>query len=151
MSSLVIRKAERKDIPAIALLFDQYRVFYKQASDIPAALTFLYERFDNNESCLILAELGGTVIGFTQLYPIFSSVGMKRAWLLNDLFVTENARGAGAADALLQAAKEKGIATASRWLLLQTATDNYRAQKVYERNGWNRDENYYSYYLPLSD
>jgi GNAT superfamily N-acetyltransferase len=85
------------------------------------------------------------MIGFTQLYPIFSSVGMKRAWLLNDLFVTEDARGSGAADALLKAAQDMGAETSSRWLMLQTATDNHRAQKVYERNGWERDEEYYVY------
>ena len=74
---------------------------------------------------------------------------MKRAWILNDLFVTEEARGSGAADALLKAAQEMGAETGSRWMMLQTATDNSRAQKVYERNGWERDEEYYSYYFRI--
>jgi GNAT superfamily N-acetyltransferase len=75
---------------------------------------------------------------------------MKRAWLLNDLFVSEESRGSGAADALLKAAQDMGAETSSRWLMLQTATLNHRAQRVYERNGWKRDGEYYSYYYRIS-
>lgn len=102
-----------------------------------------------NDSKVFVAFLDGKMIGFTQLYPVFSSVGMKRAWILNDLFVSEEARGSGAADALLKAAQGLGTETSSRWLMLQTATSNHRAQKVYERNGWVRDEDYFSYYFRL--
>jgi GNAT superfamily N-acetyltransferase len=64
---------------------------------------------------------------------------MKRTWLLNDLYVNERSRGIGAATALLNAAKEFGKATNSKWLLLQTAADNFTAQRVYEKNGWIRE------------
>ena len=105
---------------------------------------------EQNESKIFVAFLDGKMIGFTQLYPVFSSVGMKRAWILNDLFVAEEARGSGAADALLKAAQEMGAETSSRWLMLQTAITNHRAQKVYERNGWEKDEEYFSYYYRFS-
>jgi GNAT superfamily N-acetyltransferase len=142
---MIIRKAIPKDIGLLSGLFDQYRVFYQQVSDIPGAKQFLTERVQQNDSAIFVAFRDGKMIGFTQLYPIFSSVGMKRAWILNDLFVSEEARGSGAADALLKAAQDMGAQTSSRWLMLQTATDNHRAQKVYERNGWERDVEYYSY------
>jgi GNAT superfamily N-acetyltransferase len=61
---------------------------------------------------------------------------MMRTWLLNDLYINERSRGMGAASALLNAAKEFGAETNSKWLLLQTAADNYTAHKVYEKNGW---------------
>jgi GNAT superfamily N-acetyltransferase len=92
-------------------LFDQYRVFYNQPSDIPAAKKFITERIQQNDSTIFVAFRDGKMIGFTQLYPIFSSVGMKRAWLLNDLFVAEEARGSGAADELLKAAQQMGADT----------------------------------------
>ncbi len=142
---MIIRKAIPKDIGLLSVLFDQYRIFYNQSPDIAGARAFLTERIQQNDSTIFVAFRDGKMIGFTQLYPVFSSVGMKRAWLLNDLFVTEDARGSGAADALLKAAQDMGADTSSRWLMLQTSKDNHRAQKVYERNGWERDEDYFVY------
>jgi GNAT superfamily N-acetyltransferase len=149
--SIHVRNATDEDVQSIAVLFDQYRVFYKQSSDLSAATKFIQERITNHESVIFIAEENDTLIGFTQLYPIFSSVGMKRAWLLNDLFVIPTARGKGVADALLQAAQQWGKATQSRWLMLQTARDNFPAQKVYERNGWKRDEAFYVYNFMLDE
>ncbi|MCW3087726.1 MAG: family N-acetyltransferase [Sediminibacterium sp.] len=146
---MTTRKATPEDIDAIAVLFDQYRVFYKQSSDLPGAKQFLTDRLQQDQSVIFVVLLDGKIVGFTQLYPVFSSVGMKRAWLLNDLFVSEESRGSGAADALLKAAQDMGTETSSRWLMLQTATLNHRAQRVYERNGWKRDGEYYSYYYKI--
>jgi len=142
---MITRKATIQDIEAVSLLFDQYRIFYKQPSDIPAAKQFLINRILRNESVIFVALLDNKIVGFTQLYPVFSSVGMKRCWILNDLFVSEEARGSGAADALLKAAQQMGSETDSRWLVLQTAVTNFRAQKVYERNGWKKDKDFFSY------
>ena len=142
---MIIRKAIPSDLGLLSGLFDQYRIFYQQPSDIAGAKQFLTERMQQKDSKIFVAFLDGKMIGFAQLYPVFSSVGMKLAWILNDLFVVEEARGSGAADALLKAAQEMGADTGSRWLMLQTATTNHRAQKVYERNGWVKDEEYLVY------
>lgn len=141
-----IRKAQLEDVDVLAGLFDQYRIFYQQPSDKQAAKQFLSERIRQNESVIFLAFLEGKMVGFTQLYPVFSSVSMKRAWVLNDLYVVPETRGSGAADALLNAAQELGAATASAWLVLQTAHHNHRAQRVYERNHWEKDEAFFTYY-----
>jgi len=146
---MTTRKATIEDIELLSGLFNQYRVFYKQEPDMAGAKQFLTERIQQNESVIFVVELDKKIVGFTQLFPVFSSVGMKRAWVLNDLFVDESSRGSGAADALLKAAQELGAHTSSRWLVLQTATTNHRAQKVYERNGWKKDTEYYSYYYYL--
>jgi GNAT superfamily N-acetyltransferase len=146
---MIIRKAISSDLGLLTGLFDQYRIFYNQASDIPSARKFLSERMEQNDSVIFVAFRDGKMIGFTQLYPVFSSVGMKRAWLLNDLYVAEEARGSGAADELLKAARQMGADTSSRYLMLQTGKDNLRAQKVYERNGWGKDEDYFVYNLRL--
>ncbi len=142
---MIIRKATIKDIDAVAFLFDKYRVFYKQTSDIPAAKQFLTDRMHRNESVIFVVLLDNRIVGFTQVYPVFSSVAMKRCWILNDLFVAEEARGSGAADALLDTVRQLGSETDSSWLVLQTAATNYRAQKVYERNGWKKEEDFFSY------
>ncbi|HEX3024937.1 MAG TPA: GNAT family N-acetyltransferase [Chitinophagaceae bacterium] len=147
--NITIRKASIDDVKKIAILFDGYRMFYKQSSDIVEAKKFISDRINKNESVIFLAEENNTALGFTQLYPIFSSVGMKRTWLLNDLFVASDARGKGIADALLQTAQQFGAETNSRWLMLQTAVDNYAAQKVYERNGWKKEQQFFTYNFAL--
>ena len=132
----MIRRAKKKDIEDLSILFDKYRLFYKQRSDVEKARSFLKKRMKRKESVIFVAEERDELIGFTQLFPIFSSVSMKRTWLLNDLYVNEKSRGIGAATKLLDAAKEFGAETNSKWLLLQTAAENFTAQKVYEKNGW---------------
>ena len=133
---MIIRRAKKKDIDDLSILFDKYRIFYKQNSDISNARSFLKKRMKRKESVIFVAEERYELIGFTQLFPIFSSVSMKRTWLLNDLYVNERSRGMGIATKLLDAAKAFGAQTNAKWLLLQTAADNFTAQKVYEKNGW---------------
>lgn len=145
---LQIKRAALEDAAVIAPLFDAYRIFYKQASDTSAAEKFLTDRIRLDESVVYFAELDGHAVGFCQLYPVFSSVSLKRAWLLNDLFVDEQARGKGVAAALLQAAKAFGWNTSAKWLLLQTGAANKTAQSVYEKNGWQKVTDYF-YEMPL--
>jgi GNAT superfamily N-acetyltransferase len=136
---MIVRSAKKKDLEQLSVLFDKYRIFYKQPPDVATAKLFLKKRLKRKESVIFVAEERKELVGFIQLFPIFSSVSMKRTWLLNDLYVNERSRGIGAATALLNAAKEFGKATNSKWLLLQTAADNFTAQRVYEKNGWIRE------------
>jgi GNAT superfamily N-acetyltransferase len=145
---LEIKKASTEDIARVAFLFDAYRVFYKQPSDLQKAFDFLEQRMAKEESVIFLAILKNETVGFVQLYPIFSSVSLKRAWLLNDLFVAESARNQGVGEALLQEAKQFGKETDSAFIILQTADDNYKAQSVYEKNGWIKTQDFF-YEYPL--
>lgn len=146
---LQIKRAFEDNIAAIAPLFDAYRVFYKKETDLDAATKFLTDRIQKDESVIYMAEIDGEAVGFCQLYPIFSSASLKRTWLLNDLFVTEKARGKGVATSLLQTAKAFGYDTNAKWLLLQTAADNTTAQSVYEKNGWLRINDFVFYEMTL--
>ena len=145
---LEIKKAGKEDVATVALLFDAYRVFYKQASSLEAAFDFLNQRISKNESVIFIASIDGAAAGFVQLYPIFSSVSLQPAWLLNDLYVAEKARRQGVAEALLEQAKDFGKQNNAGWLMLQTAEDNYKAQSVYEKNGWIKEKDFF-YVFPL--
>ena len=140
---MIVRRAKKKDIEQLSVLFDKYRIFYKRQPDMENAKAFLKKRMKRKESVIFVAEERKELIGFTQLFPIFSSTNMMRTWLLNDLYVNERARGKGAATALLNAAKEFGKETNSKWLLLQTAADNFTAQNVYEKNGWIKETDFF--------
>ncbi|MDC7997821.1 GNAT family N-acetyltransferase [Gilvibacter sediminis] len=134
-----IQRATREHLEALTPLFNAYRVFYKQKSDTTAAQTFLNERFEKQDSVIFLAkDEAGNAVGFTQLYPSFSSVAMKRVYILNDLFVTPEARGKQAGTALLEQAKSFAKEHSARGLVLETDADN-PAQKLYEKNGWTHD------------
>ena len=86
-------------------------------------------------------------LGFTQLYPAFSSVRMRRSWVLNDLFVAPDARGKGVARALMDRARQFAADNGIASLSLATAIDNHPAQALYESLGWVRDEKFYHYDL----
>jgi len=146
---IIVRKATKEDIRALTVLFDLYRVYYHQPSDIAAAEKFLLQRMEKEESVVFVAEQDQKLVGFTQLYPIFSSVSLQRTWLLNDLYVHASVRKQGVAAQLLEAARVHGVATNSKWLLLQTQNDNFSAQSVYEKNGWKKMTDYF-YELPLT-
>lgn len=135
---IVTRKASLADLEDLVPLFDAYRQFYKQAPDAAGARQFLAERLEKEESVVFMAFEEDRAVGFTQLYPIFSSVGMGRSWLLNDLYVDAGARKKGVGLQLLEAAKQWGRETGARWLMLETAVDNYAAQALYEKNGWRK-------------
>lgn len=133
----------------VAVLFDAYRMYYDQAPDFKGALDFITQRIAQKDSVIFVALLDAEIIGFTQLYPIFTSLGMKRGWLLNDLYVLEEHRGMGAGKALLDKAAAYGKSTNAAWLMLQTYIANTGAQKLYEKEGFKKDTNSYYYYKAL--
>lgn len=130
------RKATLQDIGHLSELFDQYRIFYHKDSDIPNAEKFLTERIENRDSEIFVTEHAGKLVGFVQLYPLFSSTRMKRYWLLNDLFVNESYRGKGFSKALIDKAKEMAISTGACGILLETGKSNDIGNKLYPSCGF---------------
>lgn len=148
--SFPVRQATILDLDTLAPLFDGYRQFYGQPADLARAREFLAERFRHQESLILLAQdASGAGLGFTQLYPLFSSVRTVRTWLLNDLFVIPGARRQGVAAALLDAAEGHARALGAASLSLSTALDNAAAQALYESRGWQRDRQFCEYSLVL--
>ena len=130
-------------------LFDAYRQFYKQRSDMAGARKFLRKRLAREESVVFLAMDGKEAVGFVQLYPSFDSVAMRNLWILYDLFVAPTARRRGVAKLLMERARRYAAETKAKRLILETAVDNVTAQKLYERLGWKRDTAFHRYYLDV--
>ncbi|WP_298738570.1 GNAT family N-acetyltransferase [uncultured Chitinophaga sp.] len=146
---MTVKEATLADAAAVAGLFDAYRIYYEQSSDPAGAEAFIADRLRNRESVIYLAQDQGRPIGFTQLYPFFTSVGMKRAWVLNDLYVSEEYRNRGVGRALIAAAQDFARSTSAKWIMLQTYTSNVNAQALYEKLGFEKDTGSYYYYLSL--
>lgn len=150
MPDIQVRLATLEDLAELTSLFDAYRVFYEQESDLELAREFIHERLHNNESHLLIARSSsGEAIGFAQLYPSFSSVRAGRILILNDLFVSETARQRGVGRALLNACETFGLQQGVLSLKLETHRTNTVAQALYVEQGWEEDREYCTYYLPL--
>ncbi len=145
----VIRRAERHDLDTLAVLFDAYRQFYAQAPDVAGARRFLDARLANGESVIFIAMLDGEGAGFTQLYPLFTSVGMRRLWLLNDLFVASGARRSGVASGLMAAAHAHAMDTGAAGVMLETQKTNHAARALYRKLGYKDNDATDFLFLPL--
>jgi GNAT superfamily N-acetyltransferase len=143
-----IRIVNKNDIGQIALLFDAYRIFYGKKSDFEAAKMFLLERIENKESIIFVAESAeNKLVGFVQLYPLFSSTRMKKLLLLNDLYVNEDYRGKGVSVQLINACKAFCRTTNVCGLMLETAKSNVVGNKLYPKTNFvlDNEHNYYSW------
>ncbi|WP_419165616.1 N-acetyltransferase family protein [Candidatus Palauibacter sp.] len=137
---MIVREAVLEDVGRLAPLFDGYRQFYRQPSDPEGARRFLAERLGAGESRVFVAETPeGRAVGFVQLFPSFSSVSMKRLWILNDLFVVPEARKTGVGRALMERARQLAVETGAKGLILETESHNAPAKTLYEDLGWELD------------
>ncbi len=143
----VVKQVSLSELPLLTELFDQYRQFYKQPSQPLDCAEFLKQRMTLKESFLFIATQNSNAVGFIQLYPSFSSIGLRRLLILNDLYVATNFRKTGVARLLIETctnwAKEKDY----RGLTLKTAKDNFEAQNLYRKLGWIKDEKFDSYQI----
>ena len=147
MSAVAIRRAGPADVDAATRLFTAYLRFYEKATPEAQARVFVGERLARQDSVFYLAEADGLALGFTQLYPAFASLSLAPSWILNDLYVDPQVRGRGVGEALMEAARQLALSDGSAELMLQTARSNATAQRLYERLGWLRDDEFLVYTL----
>lgn len=143
---VTIRSLQAPDLGGVARLFDQYRQFYGQTPDLPLAERFMIERFEREESVVLVAATPTHgLVGFCQMYPGFCSVEAAPICTLYDLFVMPEARRSGAGRGLLLAAEARAAACGQVRMDLTTARSNVKAQSLYESLGWVRDEVFFAY------
>lgn len=136
MNVLSIGQILVDDAELVIGLFDKYRVFYNQPSDIELARRFIKKRLANWESVIFVALADGKPAGFVQLYPKYSSMRAEKNWILNDLYVDEPYRRLGIATKLIQAAMDFAKTENARFVQLETQIINYNAQHLYESVGF---------------
>lgn len=146
MTKISVREAGLSDLAQLSGLFDQYRQFQGRPGDLAAARAFLQSRLANRESFVFIAENEGQAVGFAQLFPSFSSVSLKRVFILNDLFVSESARRTGVASQLLCALEAYAWSKDAARVTLNVARQNPTAQALYEARGWKQDAVFFMYH-----
>lgn len=145
---MTIRQATITDLDQLSILFAQYRVFYEQSFEPDKAKQFLEERLSREESIIFIAIENDHAVGFTQVYPSFTSVGMAKIWILNDLFVSNAHRKKGFAQALITQVMSYSKETGRKKVVLSTAYDNINAQQLYEKLGFRRSD-FYTYEITV--
>jgi len=145
-----ILRANINHLDEFVSLFEQYRAFYKADEDYEAAYSFIKARLTEDDSVIFIAlDFNKKGMGFVQLYPAFSSVGMKKLWLLNDLFVDNKYRKLGLAKQLMEMAKHHAVKSQSQGLKLATQVENLAAKSLYEKLGYKKITAFDHYVLKL--
>ncbi len=143
-----IRDAEITDLEQLAQLFDAYRVFYRKPTAIIEAREFLSARLQDNDSKIYVCEdENNQLVGFVQLYPLFSSTRMKKLWLLNDLFVSSTGRGKGISKKLIERSKKLVRESLACGMFLETERTNVIGNNLYPETGFvlNEGSNFYEW------
>ena len=147
-----IIKATLEHLDLLAPLFVKYREYYGQLPYPDSSRSFLEKRLERDESIIYLAlpdDDDNKLMGFCQLYPSFSSLSLKRVWILNDIYVAEDSRRMLVADNLMREAKKLAEDTNAVRLRASTSSDNEVAMKTYESMGFKADTEFKSYILPI--
>ena len=150
MDNITIRQAGKNDIDALSEIIERYRGFQGGVQqDIQEIKAFLLERIEKDESVILIAvnETKHFIVGFVQLYPVFSTVSLQRQWLLNDFYVDEAKRNSGLGSALMEAVKRHFHGKAKGFILVAEKT-NAGAKRFYIKHGWKTDHfDFFWYYF----
>lgn len=131
---ITVRAVGAEDRAAWDLLYAGYAAFYKvdQTPEMRDTVWgWLMDAGHSSEG--LVADLDGVLVGIAHFRPFARPLSASTGGFLDDLFVGPDARGSGAAEALIAALKDLGHArgwTVIRWI---TAEDNYRARGLYDR------------------
>jgi GNAT superfamily N-acetyltransferase len=132
-----------RDVPELLPLMRAYCDFYRvdpsdeALLDMSRALLADPER----EGLQLIGRDGqDRAVGFATIFWSWSTLSAARIGVMNDLYVAPSARGSGLAEALIEACRERCVERGARVLCWQTAKDNFRAQRLYERMGGRREE-----------
>ena len=143
MEGSTISLVDETDLADLLPLMRGYCDFYEVSPPDEALLDMsraLIADAERDGIQLIARDDRGAAVGFATIFWCWSTLQAARIGIMNDLFVTEAARGSGLAEALIEACRDRCRAHGARTLEWQTAPDNQRAQAVYDRVGGRRSQ-----------
>jgi ribosomal protein S18 acetylase RimI-like enzyme len=140
--NIQVKKIDKTEYKLVVEMFNKYRIFYKRPSDLHLAENYLKERLENNQAHIFIAcsEDLNLLFGFTLLYPKFSSVSAKQNWHIGDLYIEPEFRKQGIGNMLLKQAINFATEQDAVFISLNTAIDNFTAQSVYDKFGFEKCE-----------
>ena len=145
--NFIIKEATVEDSEKIGEVFDLYRQFYKKNPDKIISIEYIKQRLTNKESTIFFVEEDNVCIGIVQLYVTFDSLELSKKIILYDLFVRSEYRKKGIGAMLMDASKDFAENNGITGIELSPAISNGTAQRLYESLGYERDNEFYNYYL----
>lgn len=139
----------RREIEALAEIFDQYRAHYGEGSDTSGSVRWLYENLNTNRIRVFVAEDNGRFVGFAITIDVPASLRLAHFWQIRDLFVLPTHRRHGVGRTLLTSVRAAAIASGALRLALQTEDDNDAALGLYADNDYTLVKGYSSLMLPF--
>jgi GNAT superfamily N-acetyltransferase len=142
VTEVTIARVGADDLADLLPLLRAYCDFYRVApsdEDLVALCRALIADPAREGLQLIARDQDAGAVGFATIYWTWSTTQAGRLGVMNDLFVAEGSRGAGVAEALIDACRKECARRGVRRLAWQTAPENRRAQAVYERIGATRE------------
>ena len=148
---IVIKAATLEHLDELAPLFDDYRTFHKQPSDLEGGKAFLSNRIKAEEADIFIAYTleNNVAVGYTYLYKIYSNHSMKAVVILNDLYIHESYRGKGIGQVLIQKAVDHAKELGANALRLSAVSDNEAAKRLYEYLGFVKESGFDHFDLKL--
>jgi len=137
-----ITRVGKGDLPELLPLLRGYCDFYEvsPSDDELLGLSRALIADPERDGVQLLARTGGEAVGFATIYWSWATTIAARIGVMNDLFVAPAARGSGAAAQLIEACVAECRRHGAAELTWQTAPDNERAQRLYDRVGATRSQ-----------
>jgi GNAT superfamily N-acetyltransferase len=148
---VTIERVDERELPELLPLMRAYCDFYDVSPSDEQLLALsraLIADPEHEGVQLIARDDDGAAVGFATIFWSWATTSAERIGVMNDLFVAPEARGSGAAEALIEACRAECARHGAGRLTWQTAGDNIPAQKVYERVGARREQ-WVDYWLPV--
>ena len=145
-----VDRVSEQDLAKLLPLVRAYCDFYEATpsdDDLMALSRALMADPEREGLQLIARDDDGNPVGFATIYWSWATTVARRIGVMNDLFVATEARGSGAAEALIEGCREECRRRGAGRLTWQTAPDNERAQRVYDRIGATKEQ-WLDYWLP---
>jgi len=137
-------------LDVVSALFNDYRIFYGQPSDLPGCRAFIQQNLRQKRARIfLLLDDQGQAVAFSQLYPAVCSISMRPYYYLSDLYTQPSSRKSGCARYLMNHITAHFTAEGAQRLTLDTAATNRIAQGLYESLGYEREEVYVTYHQVL--
>ena len=147
--NLIVKEAVIEDSEKIGEVFDLCRQFYKKEPNKSLSIEYIKDRLANKESTIFFVEENNNCMGIVQLYVTFDSLELAKKVILYDLFIKSEFRNKGIGTMLMNASKNFAEKNNISGIELSTAISNGTAQHLYESLGYERDTEYYNYYLSI--
>jgi ribosomal protein S18 acetylase RimI-like enzyme len=136
----IVRRAQPGDRDELVRLMLEYTVdFYQHtAPEVRDVEALVEQMLAGRDGVQFVAATKNGLVGFATIYFSYDTLEAGRIAIMHDLYLIEEARGSGAAEGLFKECTRFASENQCRYMSWETAPDNLRAQRFYDKMGGTR-------------